>query len=356
MWAPYPAILPRPENGKYSYTRLSAINHCLARGGTPPALTRELSSTNESALLGIVAHRFLELNQSSSNEKDRSKLWDEICTDVTKNAQEKAILQIPSPRLWPGYEVKRSAALSGMLSPKRFVGTVIPRNQKWQHELYMENSAASLFGIADLVRTTDGNIDAIYDLKTGTNVEMISSAFRIQLGLYGYLATSSLGAKVMELGIILVDGSRILVEDVESAIIEARNWAFVLIAKYKAHNSTWATLFREATPTVDACRGCALRPVCPSFQGNGEVVKATGFCAGRVIETGRAKNGMGFMTIRSESSGAKIHISQLVVLPEAGANIAIFDARWLSETSVQLQWNSRLVMLDDHATLLGQAR
>ncbi len=356
MWAPYPAILPRPENGKYSYTRLSAINHCLARGGTPPALTRELSSTNESALLGIVAHRFLELNQSSSNEKDRSKLWDEICTDVTKKAQEKATLQIPSPRLWPGYEVKRSAALSGMLSPKRFVGTVIPRNQKWQHELYMENSAASLFGIADLVRTTDGNIDAIYDLKTGTNVEMISSAFRIQLGLYGYLATSSLGAKVMELGIILVDGSRILVEDVESAMTEARNWAFVLIAKYKAHNSTWATLFREATPTVDACRGCALRPVCPSFQGNGEVVKATGFCAGRVIETGRAKNGMGFMTIRSENSGAKIHVSQLLALPEAGTNIAIFDARWLSETSVQLQWNSRLVMLDDHATLLGQAR
>ena len=62
------------------------------------------------------------------------------------------------------------------------------------------------------------------------------------------------------------------------------------------------------------------------------------------------------MRIRSESSGAKIHISQLVVLPEAGAHIAIFDARWLSETSVQLQWNSRLVMLDHYATLPGQAR
>ncbi len=356
MWAPYPATLPRPDNGKYSYTRLSAINHCLARGGTPPELTRELSSTNESALLGIVAHRFLEQNQSGSDEKDRSKLWDEICIDITKKAQEKAILQIPNPRLWPGYEVKRSAALAGMLSPKRFIGTAIPRNQKWQHELYMEYSAASLFGIADLVRTTDGIIDAIYDLKTGTNVETISSAFRIQLGLYGYLATSSLGAKIKELGIILMDGSRMLVDDVESAMIEARDWAFVLIEKYKAHNLTWATLFREANPSVDACRGCALRPVCPSFQGNVEAAKSTGFCAGRVVETGRAKNGMGFMTIRSESSGAKIHISQLVALPEAGANIAIFDARWLSETSVQLQWNSRIVMLDDYATLPGQAR
>jgi len=54
--------------------------------------------------------------------------------------------------------------------------------------------------------------------------------------------------------------------------------------------------------------------------------------------------------------GVKIHISQLVALPEAGANIAIFDARWLSETSVQLQWNSRIVMMDDYATLPGQAR
>jgi hypothetical protein len=220
----------------------------------------------------------------------------------------------------------------------------------------MEYPAASLFGIADLVRTTDGKIDAVYDLKTGSKVEIISSAFRIQLGLYGYLATSSLGATIKELGIILVDGSRMLVEDVESAMNEARDWAFVLIAKYKAHNSNWATLFREATPSVDACRGCTLRPVCPSFQENEEVAKATGFCAGRVVETGRARNGMGFMTIQSERSGAKIHVSQLVALPEAGASIAIFDARWLSESSVQLQWNSRLVMLDDHATLIGQER
>lgn len=61
------------------------------------------------------------------------------------------------------------------------------------------------------------------------------------------------------------------------------------------------------------------------------------------------------MTIRLANSGVLIHISQLAELPEAGTSIEILDDRWLSETSVQLQWNSGLVLLDNRASLLGQA-
>ena len=345
MWQPYDVTLPIPQDGRYSYTRLAAINNCVARGALPPSLSKTFSTTNAYALLGIALHRYLELSHKALTESERERLWDEVCAQVSSTAQLSSILPPPPPRLWPGYEAKRISVLSGSLQPLRSIPVRGPQAHHWKHEVFIENVAEALFGIADLVRLTEKTIDAIYDLKSGDVQGSLSEAFELQLGLYGYIAESSLDADIRELGIITSDGEKTLVHDVGSVISKAKQWAFRTIASYRALYSSWSALFSAATPSPDACRGCPLRPVCPKFLADKELFRATGFCSGRVIEVGQAKNGMGWISIEQSQAMGVAHLSKLGGLPSIGDSIAVLDGHWLSDQSIQAQWNSKLAIL-----------
>ena len=345
MWQPYAVALPTPQDGRYSYTRLAAINNCVARGALPPDLSKTFSTTNAHALLGIALHRYLELSHNVRTESEREGLWDQVCAQVSSTAQLNSILPPPAPRLWPGYEAKRISVLSGSLQSLRSSPVRGPQAHHWKHEVFMENIGEALYGIADLVRLTEAKIDAIYDLKSGDVQSSISEAFELQLGLYGYIAESSLGAGILELGIIAPDGERVLVHDVRSVMSKAKQWAFKTIASYRALYSSWSGLFSAATPSPEACRGCPLRPVCPKFLADKELIRVTGFCGGKVVEVGQAKNGMGWISVEQPQAKGLAHLSRLGGLPSVGDYIAVLDGHWLSDQSIQAQWNSKLAIL-----------
>lgn len=238
---------------------------------------------NPASVLGIASHKlYQELWNGSllgtNNVRSRLEtMWDEEVATGFARMKEAASGEVPDPKTWPFYQVKR---ISTILDIVRITsGDESSRessSSSTQAEVWLKGHGGLMIGQADVIHTSEAGTE-IVDYKTGrifdseesSNGEStLKPAYKRQLLIYSDLYHEMYGVWPFRATISsLNDGSFSIVPDpVEAGKISSE--AMDLLRQF---NQQAAMDAFEASPSEEACLYCQFKAVCTAYLGRSEV-------------------------------------------------------------------------------------
>lgn len=272
------AILELKEIRSTSPTLAETMRACLLRG----ALSRASGSSdfvlgNPKAWLGTAYHDVLErIVQIDLSEESLDpavqRLWDQAIAAQQQRADAHRLdRRFGSPTAWPGYHIARASVL---LRARELcaASAVAPASRTGLAGTIREQQFTAfdgrLLGRPDVIRNdevVDYKSGALVDHDAATQTDVVKAAYVRQLRIYGYLVKQRLGWWPKRGVLLPLGGAGVKVELEPSACERDASDAVVLLDVYNKKVRSGAAPQEFASPTVESCRWCSYKVVCPVF-------------------------------------------------------------------------------------------
>jgi hypothetical protein len=312
------AVLELPEIRATSPTLAETMRACLLRAG----LSRASGSSNfvlgnPKAWLGTAYHEVLEkiaevdLGEEAL-EGAVERLWNEaIAAQYQRAAAHILDHRFGSPAAWPGYHVARASVL---LRAQELTCAFAPAGPPVAKQESRTGPAGAireqeftafggrLLGRPDVVRAgevVDYKSGAILEHDAAAQSDVVKAAYVRQLRIYGYLVRQTLGWWPRRGVLLPLAGAGVDVALEQSDCEREASEAVTLLDSYNEKVRLGAPPNEFASPSVQACRWCAYKLLCPVFwqaagpdwsgQLDGAAVEGPVAAAPSVIHAGAAR-------------------------------------------------------------------
>ena len=204
-------------------------------------------------------------------------MWDEQVAAGFTKMQEAAFGEVPNPKTWPYYQVKR---ISTILDVVKMVNDYEPHtgssSTETRSEVWLSGHGGLIVGQADVIHIGKDGAEII-DYKTGRifesdessdDVSALKPAYERQLLIYSDLYHEMSGEWPIRATISsLNEGSYSMTPDPAKAE-EISSDAIKLLERF---NDQATTDSFEASPSEDACQYCQFKAICPDYLQISEV-------------------------------------------------------------------------------------
>jgi hypothetical protein len=275
-------ILELPEIRATSPTLAETMRACLLRAGLSKATgVSNYVLGSPKAWLGTAYHEVLEKIVSTDPGEEPlhdavERLWNQaIAAQLQRSSTHPLDHRFGSPAGWPGYHVARASVLLRAQDLDRrptSAGSLLTRQLSSAapstvfHEQPFTAFDGRLVGRPDVIRgrdVIDYKSGAILEHDAETETDAVKAAYVRQLRIYGYLVRQNLGWWPERGVLIPLGGAEVeVVLDASTCENEATE-AVGLLAEYNEKLRTGAALEQLATPSVQTCRWCPYKIICP---------------------------------------------------------------------------------------------
>jgi RecB family exonuclease len=273
-------ILELPEIRAASPTLSETMRACLLRAGLSKAIgVSNFVLGNPKAWLGTAYHEVLEKIVSIDPEQEPlenavERLWNEAIAVQVQHASTHALdVRFGLPATWPGYHVARASVFLRAQELDRAPTSTGPPLTKQSRSTTLREQTFTAFdgrllGRPDVIRARDVidyKTGAILEHDTSAETDVVKAGYVRQLRIYGYLVRQNLGWWPERGVLIPLGGAQVEVAlDPSECQAEARD-AVARLDEYNDKVRAGAPLEDLASPSIQTCRWCAYKIICPVF-------------------------------------------------------------------------------------------